>query len=217
MSVKLRLTRVGSKKNPIYRVVAADTRSPRDGKFIEIVGRYNPQSEPALIEQERSTLRAVLRLVAERADAESEVESTRATSDATTDQEYQKSRQVLEERFAELKEGSRRADEEGRRAIIDAARAGESEAKAVFAKASRRIAGDFETFRERTRSEHNRARAEITASFESGEKKAAFHSAGTVAALARMERVRKRPQRLVNPPSAMIAPPNQMNGASGLT
>ena len=50
MSVKLRLTRVGSKKNPIYRVVAADTRSPRDGKFIEIVGRYNPQSEPSLIE-----------------------------------------------------------------------------------------------------------------------------------------------------------------------
>jgi len=50
MSVKLRLTRVGSKKNPIYRVVAADTRSPRDGKFIEIIGRYNPQSEPSLIE-----------------------------------------------------------------------------------------------------------------------------------------------------------------------
>ena len=43
MAVKLRLTRVGSKKNPIYRVVAADSRSPRDGKFIEIVGRYNPQ------------------------------------------------------------------------------------------------------------------------------------------------------------------------------
>jgi small subunit ribosomal protein S16 len=50
MAVKLRLTRVGSKKNPIYRVVAADSRSPRDGKFIEIVGRYNPQSEPSLIE-----------------------------------------------------------------------------------------------------------------------------------------------------------------------
>ena len=52
MAVKLRLTRVGSKKNPIYRVVAADSRSPRDGKFIEIIGRYNPQSEPSLIELE---------------------------------------------------------------------------------------------------------------------------------------------------------------------
>ena len=50
MSVKLRLARVGSKKNPIYRVVAADSRSPRDGRFIEVVGRYNPQSNPSLIE-----------------------------------------------------------------------------------------------------------------------------------------------------------------------
>ena len=50
MAVKLRLTRVGSKKNPIYRVVAADSRSPRDGKFIEIVGRYNPQTEPSTID-----------------------------------------------------------------------------------------------------------------------------------------------------------------------
>jgi small subunit ribosomal protein S16 len=46
----MRLTRVGSKKNPIYRVVVADSHSPRDGRFIEIVGRYNPQSEPSLIE-----------------------------------------------------------------------------------------------------------------------------------------------------------------------
>ena len=50
MAVKMRLTRVGSKKNPIYRVVVADSRSPRDGKFIEIIGRYNPQTEPSTIE-----------------------------------------------------------------------------------------------------------------------------------------------------------------------
>ncbi|HEY8104095.1 MAG TPA: 30S ribosomal protein S16 [Gaiellaceae bacterium] len=50
MAVRMRLTRVGSKKNPIYRVVVADSRSPRDGKFIEIVGRYNPQHDPSLIE-----------------------------------------------------------------------------------------------------------------------------------------------------------------------
>jgi small subunit ribosomal protein S16 len=48
--VKLRLTRVGSKKNPVYRIVAADSRSPRDGKFLEIVGRYNPQTDPSTIE-----------------------------------------------------------------------------------------------------------------------------------------------------------------------
>ena len=50
MAVRMRLTRVGSKKNPIYRVVVADARSPRDGRFIEIVGRYNPQTDPSTIE-----------------------------------------------------------------------------------------------------------------------------------------------------------------------
>jgi small subunit ribosomal protein S16 len=60
MAVKLRLTRVGSKKNPIYRVVAADSRSPRDGKFIEIVGRYNPQTEPSLIELDDEKVRGWL-------------------------------------------------------------------------------------------------------------------------------------------------------------
>jgi small subunit ribosomal protein S16 len=60
MAVKLRLTRIGSKKNPIYRVVAADTRSPRDGKFLEIVGRYNPQQEPSLIEFDEEKVRTWL-------------------------------------------------------------------------------------------------------------------------------------------------------------
>ena len=60
MAVKLRLTRIGSKKNPIYRVVAADSRSPRDGKFIEIVGRYNPQQEPSLIEFDEDKVKAWL-------------------------------------------------------------------------------------------------------------------------------------------------------------
>jgi small subunit ribosomal protein S16 len=50
LAVRMRLTRVGSKKNPIYRVVVADSRSPRDGKFIEIVGRYNPQTDPSTID-----------------------------------------------------------------------------------------------------------------------------------------------------------------------
>lgn len=49
MAVKLRLKRMGSKKRPFYRVVAADSRSPRDGRFIEIVGTYNPIMEPAEI------------------------------------------------------------------------------------------------------------------------------------------------------------------------
>ena len=57
MAVRMRLTRIGSKKNPIYRVVVADSRAPRDGKFIEIVGRYNPQPDPSLIEFDEDKVR----------------------------------------------------------------------------------------------------------------------------------------------------------------
>lgn len=47
MAVKLRLTRVGKTKQPHYRVVAADSRRARDGRFIEILGQYNPRTEPS--------------------------------------------------------------------------------------------------------------------------------------------------------------------------
>ena len=57
MATRIRLSRVGSKKNPIYRVVVADARSPRDGKFIEIVGRYNPQTQPSTIELDEAKVR----------------------------------------------------------------------------------------------------------------------------------------------------------------
>lgn len=49
MAVKLRLKRMGAKKQPFYRIVAADSRSPRDGRFIEVVGTYNPLVNPAEI------------------------------------------------------------------------------------------------------------------------------------------------------------------------
>ena len=49
MAVKLRLKRMGSKQRPFYRIVAADSRSPRDGRFIETVGTYNPLTTPAEI------------------------------------------------------------------------------------------------------------------------------------------------------------------------
>ena len=53
--VKLRLTRMGAKKAPFYRIVAADVRAPRDGRFIEILGYYDPAKQPEIlhIKQER--------------------------------------------------------------------------------------------------------------------------------------------------------------------
>lgn len=50
MAVKLRLRRMGKKKQPVYKVVAADSRSPRDGKFIEAIGLYNPKTDPAIVD-----------------------------------------------------------------------------------------------------------------------------------------------------------------------
>lgn len=49
MAVRLRLTRVGKKKQPTYRIVAADSRAPRDGKYLEIVGTYDPRREPSAV------------------------------------------------------------------------------------------------------------------------------------------------------------------------
>ena len=49
MAVKLRLMRMGKKKQPTYRVVAADSRSPRDGRFIEVVGTYEPRQDPSVV------------------------------------------------------------------------------------------------------------------------------------------------------------------------
>jgi len=50
VAVKLRLMRMGKKKQPTYRVVAADSRSPRDGRFIENIGTYDPRAEPSRID-----------------------------------------------------------------------------------------------------------------------------------------------------------------------
>ena len=50
MAVKIRLMRMGKKKQPTYRVVVADGRSPRDGRFIEVIGRYDPRQEPSIVE-----------------------------------------------------------------------------------------------------------------------------------------------------------------------
>lgn len=57
MAVKLRLRREGGKKDPRYRIVAADSRSPRDGRFIEIVGHYQPTVDPSVIEVDEERVR----------------------------------------------------------------------------------------------------------------------------------------------------------------
>ena len=60
MAVKIRLQRFGAKKNPQYRIVAADSKAPRDGKFLEILGHYNPIADPAIVKVDMAKTEAWL-------------------------------------------------------------------------------------------------------------------------------------------------------------
>ena len=66
--VKLRLQRFGSKKKPFYRVVAADSKKPRDGRYLEIVGLYDPTKEPAFVNLEQEKILKWLRTGAQPTD-----------------------------------------------------------------------------------------------------------------------------------------------------
>ena len=68
MSVRLRLTRIGGRKDPVWRVVVADQRSPRDGRVIETVGHYNAQTEPSTIVLDEDRIRAWLQRGAQPTD-----------------------------------------------------------------------------------------------------------------------------------------------------
>ncbi len=58
MAVRIRLSRFGRKKKPFYRIVVADSEAPRDGKFLEIVGTYDPLQEPAVVNVQQDKLQA---------------------------------------------------------------------------------------------------------------------------------------------------------------
>jgi small subunit ribosomal protein S16 len=68
MAVAIRLTRVGARNNPIWRVVATDKRSPRDGRFLEVLGHYNAQTDPSTIELNEERVRHWLRHGAQPSD-----------------------------------------------------------------------------------------------------------------------------------------------------
>lgn len=68
MAVKLRLKRMGAKQNPFYRIVAADSRAPRDGRFIEEVGYYNPTKQPAVVKLDEELVMKWLRNGAQPSD-----------------------------------------------------------------------------------------------------------------------------------------------------
>ena len=61
MAVRIRMTRMGTKKKPFYRIVAADSEAPRDGKFIEILGHYDPMTDPAVIKVDEGKVNSWLK------------------------------------------------------------------------------------------------------------------------------------------------------------
>jgi small subunit ribosomal protein S16 len=69
MAVAMRLTRIGGKKDPVWRVVVADSRAPRDGRSIETIGRYNAQTHPSTVVLDEERVRYWLRHVAQPSDA----------------------------------------------------------------------------------------------------------------------------------------------------
>jgi small subunit ribosomal protein S16 len=69
LAVKIRLARAGAKKAPFYRVIAADARAPRDGRFLEILGRYNPRSQPSFVELDMAKVDAWIAKGAEPTEA----------------------------------------------------------------------------------------------------------------------------------------------------
>ena len=130
------------------------TRPDRPGR-----ARPDRPSRTRPIRREREALREILRLVAERAEAEAEVERARASDDDAADRDYREKRRALDDRFEGRRGRRARPTRTRRRAITDAAIAGEAAAKDEFARASRKIAAEFDAAREQARGDHAKARA----------------------------------------------------------
>ncbi len=139
-------------------------------------GPQTTPGEPASLDlqgRQRAALRELLHLVAERAEAEEEANQSRSSNQTKVETEYSKTRQGLVEKFQTLDREARTEDEQRRRAIIDKGMMGEAKAKADFAASSRRIASEFDTFRETAKNQYNRARSDASKQLEAGNRKAA--------------------------------------------
>src|SRR5262249_43481973 len=136
--------------------------------------------EPEVLRRERAAIGEVLRLVARRAEAEAQVEGTRASSDAEADAGYEKARRSRQETVERLEREARAADEQRRRSIVQPAIGGAARARADFAAASRKIAADFDRLRESARGIAGRGKGEALAAFDKGQGKAAREHAEAI-------------------------------------
>ena len=124
MAVKIRLARAGAKKAPFYRVIAADGRAPRDGRFLEILGRYNPRTQPSFVELDLAKVDAWIAKGAQPTEAAGKLIAIVRGEKTVVAVEARPSKKVVAKAAAEVK-----AAEEAKKASADA------EAKAAAAEA----------------------------------------------------------------------------------
>ena len=162
--VRLRLQRHGAKKRPFYRVVAADTRAPRDGRFIELLGTYDPLTEPPIVRlnktrvdywvgvgaQPSETVNALIKkledgsavdLSADGADAAAKKANAKAKA-AELAAKREETRKALEAAGKEAEAAAKKAEEDAKAAAEAAAAAAAGEAEAAEAPAADEAAGD---------------------------------------------------------------------------
>lgn len=131
MAVKIRLARAGAKKAPFYRVVAADSRAPRDGRFIEILGRYNPRTEPSTVDLDLTKVDAWLAKGAVPTEA-----AGKLIAIAKGEKEAPKAVVAVSKKAAAKVEADKKAAEDAKKAAAEAAeKAAEAEAVAEEAPA----------------------------------------------------------------------------------
>jgi len=126
LSVKIRLSRHGAKKAPFYRVVVADERKPRDGRFIEIVGRYNPRLEPSGVELNLESIDAWLAKGAQPTEAAAKLIAIARGEKKPVEAEKKPTKRQVAKQEAEAAEAAKAAEAE-KTAAEEAAQAAEAE------------------------------------------------------------------------------------------
>ena len=128
LAVKIRLARAGAKKAPFYRIVVADGRSPRDGRFIEIVGRYNPRTEPSTIQLDVEKVDAWLAKGAQMTETAGKLYNIAENPEAVAPAKDAKPSKKAKAKAAEEAEAAVKAAEEAKAAAAEAKAAAEEAA-----------------------------------------------------------------------------------------
>ena len=128
LAVKIRLARHGAKKAPFYRVVIADGRARRDGRFIEVVGRYNPRTEPSFVEIDVEKVEAWIAKGAQPTEAVVKLLAIAKGEKEAPKAEAKVSKKAAEKAAAEAEAAAKAAEEAAAKAAEEAAAAAAAEA-----------------------------------------------------------------------------------------